>query len=228
LATIDTIRSSSAQALPRSVDLSNSLASVETGLTALTVGRLLFVPVIIASFTVSALVTTLALVLFIAADVYDGVVARRLNADGPGRRALDSIVDRLAIDACLIGAYFSRAMPLPILCVLLARDAYLALLCQRMMSQRQVAIKADWLYRSLNLAVAAWAIMSPFVSANLRVGLALLLLVFSLVVACDLARGVRTVLNSPPRLRDVVIDAGWLRRNAALAGLEIRRSGPLS
>lgn len=214
MAATDTIRSSSAQA----ADLGISLASVETGLTFLTVGRLLFVPVIIASFTVSALVTTLALLLFIAADVYDGVVARRLDADGPGRRALDSIVDRLAIDACLIGAYFSGAMPLLILCALLARDAYLALLCWRMMSQRQVAIKADWLYRLLNLAVAAWAIMSPFVSADLRVGLALLLLAYSLIVASDLARGVRAVLNSPPQLHDVVIDAGWLRRNAAPSG----------
>jgi hypothetical protein len=112
-------------------------------------------------------------------------------------------------------------MPLPILCALLARDAYLALLCRRMMSERQVAIKADWLYRSLNLAVAAWAIAIPFVSADLRVGLALILLIYSLVVALDLAHGVRTVLNAPPRLRDVVVDAGWLR-NAAQAGSATR------
>jgi len=189
------------------------MASVETGLAVLTVGRLLFVPIVIASFTISAAMTTAALLLFIAADVYDGVVARRLDADGPGRRALDSIVDRVAIDACLIGAYVSGAMPLLILCALLARDAYLAVLCRRMMLQRQVAIKADWLYRSLNLGIAGWAIMCPFVSTDLRTGLALLLLAFSLVVAFDLVRGVRIVLNAPPRLRNVVVDAGWLRRN---------------
>jgi phosphatidylglycerophosphate synthase len=199
------------------MSLAHSLASVEATLTALTVGRLVFVPIIIASFTVSAPLTTAALLLFIAADIYDGVVARRHDADGPARRALDSIVDRLAIDACLVGAWVSGALPLPILCALLARDLYLALLCRRMMAKRRVAIKADWLYRSLNLAVAGWAIVSPFVSADARVGLALALLAFSLLVALDLSRGVHTVLNAPPRLRNTVVDAGWLRGNAAVA-----------
>lgn len=208
MAAIDTVRAQSAHGLGR------SLASVDVGLTALTVGRLVFVPIIIASFTVSAPVTTVALLLFIATDVFDGVIARRHNADGPGRRALDSIVDRLAVDACLVGAYVAGALPLPILCALLARDLYLGQLCQRMMSERNVAIKADWLYRGLNLAVAAWAISSPFVSAGVRVGLALALLAFSLFVARDLARGVHRVLNAPPQLRNVVVDAGWLRRGA--------------
>jgi phosphatidylglycerophosphate synthase len=203
--------------------LGRSLASVEATLTTLTVGRLIFVPIIIASFTVSAPLTTVALLLFIAADVYDGVVARRHDADGPARRALDSIVDRLAIDACLVGAWVSGALPLPILCALLARDLYLALLCRRMMAERQVAIKADWLYRSLNLSVAGWAIVSPFVSAGARVGLALALLAFSLLVARDLSRGVRTVLNAPPRLRNTVVDAGWLRGNTAVARSEIHQ-----
>lgn len=224
MAATETLRTGGAQGLePGATNLRRAFASVEATLTALTVGRLVFVPIIIASFTVSAAVTTVALLLFIAADVYDGVVARRHGADGPARRALDSIVDRLAIDACLIGAWVSGAMPLPILCALLARDLYLALLCRRMMSERGVAIKADWPYRSLNLAVAGWAIVSPFVSADVRVGLAAALLSFSLLVALDLTRGVRMVLKAPPRLRDTVVDAGWLRRNAASAYPEIHQ-----
>jgi phosphatidylglycerophosphate synthase len=141
-------------------------------------------------------------VLFIVADVYDGVLARRRDADGPARRALDSIVDRLAIDACLIGACASGMLPLPLLCGFLARDVYLALLCRRMVRERRVAIKADWLYRSLNLAVAAWGMTAPFVFAEGRVALGAALLAFSLLVARDLNRAVRLVLSAPPRLRN--------------------------
>lgn len=198
--------------------LGDSLASVESGLKILTLGRLLFVPIIVASFLVSPPVTTAALLLFVIADIYDGRIARRLGADGPGRRALDSIVDRVAIDACLIGAWLSGALPLPILCALLFRDLYLGAICHRMMSLRQVAIKADGLYRSLNLCVAAWAIITPFVAANARAGSALFLLGFSLVVAIDLTRSVRTVLSASPSMRNVVIDAGWLRRQRRQPG----------
>lgn len=211
MSAIDTLRGQGKQGL--ALEPASFAWPLEASLTALTLGRLVFVPVIIASFTVSAALTTVALLLFIAADVFDGVVARRHEADGPARRALDSIVDRVAIDACLVGAWLGGVLPLPILCALLARDLYLALLCRRMMSVRGVAIKADWLYRSLNLAIAAWAIAVPFVSPDVRVGLALGLLVFSVVVAVDLIRAVRIVLSSPSRIRNVVVEAGWLRHN---------------
>ena len=203
--------------------LGNSLASVDGALRLLTLGRLVFVPIIIASFMVSPLVTTAALLLFVITDVYDGRIARSLDADGPGRRALDSIVDRVSIDACLIGAWFSGALPLPILCALLIRDLYLGLICRGMMSLRQVAIKADWLYRSLNLCVAAWAIATPFLSANAKTGSALVLLGFSLIVAFDLTRSVRMVLSAPPSMRNVVVDAGWLRRQMRQPGAKASR-----
>lgn len=185
---------------------------VESALTAVTVGRLVLVPVIIASFIVSPPITTAALLLFITADVYDGVIARRHKADGSARRALDSIVDRIAIDACLLAACVSGALPLPILCAFLARDLYLTFLCHGMMAERRVAIKADWLYRSLNLGVAAWAIAIPFISSAVRVGFAVSLLALSVIVAADLVRAVRIVRCAPPDFRNVVVDAGWLRR----------------
>lgn len=177
----------------------------------LTVGRLAFVPIIVASFAVSPPVTAIALLLFVATDVYDGVLARRRGVDGPDRRALDSIVDRIAIDAGLLGAWAVGALPLPIFLALLGRDLYLALLCRRMFVERRVVIKADWLYRSLNLAVAGWAMVAPLVSAEARAYLALALLAFSLVVAWDLTRAVRIVRDALPQLRNAVIDAGSLR-----------------
>jgi phosphatidylglycerophosphate synthase len=183
-----------------------------------TVGRLALIPGVIVSFLASSPApTTALLLLFIAADVLDGVLARRLEADGPSRRALDSIVDRVAIDACLVAAWASGAMPLLILCGLLARDLYLAILCQRMISEREVAIKADWLYRSLNLGIAGWALLAPFVSQGVRTALAAALLAFSLIVARDLKSSVAKVLAGPADLRNLVVDAGWLRQTAELS-----------
>jgi phosphatidylglycerophosphate synthase len=184
-----------------------------------TVGRLVLIPGVIASFLVSPAVTTVFLLLFVAADVYDGVLARRFEADGPSRRALDSIVDRIAIDACLVAAWVSGAMPLLILCGLLARDLYLAALCRRMVRERRVAIKADWLYRSLNLAVVAWALLAPFVSQGTRTVLAVALLGFSLVVARDLKISISKVLQARSELRNVVVDAGVLRGTSDLSSL---------
>ncbi|HEX2086949.1 MAG TPA: CDP-alcohol phosphatidyltransferase family protein, partial [Solirubrobacteraceae bacterium] len=67
-------------------------AHVPASLLALTLGRLLLVPVIIVSFDVVPLVTTAALAIFIAADLYDGVLARQLDADDTARRTLDTLV----------------------------------------------------------------------------------------------------------------------------------------
>ncbi len=173
----------------------------------------------VASFLVSPAITTAFLLLFIAADVFDGVLARRFEADGPSRRALDSIVDRIAIDACLVAAWVSGAMPLLILCGLLARDVYLAVLCRKMVRERGVAIKADWLYRSLNLGVAAWALLAPFISQGARTVLAAALLGFSLIVARDLKNSISKILQASPELRNVVVGADVLRGTSDLSSL---------
>lgn len=185
-------------------------------LMAFTVARLALVPLILVTFTRSPGLTSIVIALFVATDVYDGVLARRHGEDGPARRALDSAVDRLTIDSCLIGACIAGVLPPAILLGLLARDAYLALICSRMMRTRRVAIKADWLYRALNLSVAGWALLVPFVSAAAATALALLLLAFSLVVAIDLTLLVKKVLSAPPAVRDTVIGAGALRGTADL------------
>lgn len=187
-------------------------------LTVLTTARLVLVPVLIATFMVHPGVTTVFLVLFMAADLYDGVLARQLSADGPQRRAMDSIVDRIAIDSCLVAAFIYGALPAILLFGFLARDFYCAVLCARMMRQRRVAIKADVVYRGLNFSIAVWALSAPFVSAGARTAFAAVVFVASIAVAFDLTRSVRIVLNARPELSHQVIDADLLRKGAADLG----------
>jgi phosphatidylglycerophosphate synthase len=193
-------------------------------LTALTIGRLALVPVIAISFMASPLLTVAALLLFMVADLYDGILARRLGGDGPRRRAVDSIVDRVAIDACLVAAAVAGAMPIALVCAFLLRDLYCAVICVRMMRERSVAIKTDLLYRGLSCLFAGWAMAAPFLSAEGRLYSALALLVASLVVAGDLTRAVGLVRRAPATVRGRVIPAAALRRSQADWGAASRPS----
>jgi phosphatidylglycerophosphate synthase len=179
--------------------------------TAVTLARLSAIPVILLTFLAQPVITTAAIAIFVIADVYDGVLARRRRRDDAMRRALDSAVDRVAIDVCFAGAYVAGALPLPLLLAFLARDIFLTALCAYVVHARRVIVKADWLYRALNLSVAAWAVAAPIVGSSARMWLAVALLAFSLVVARDLLRAVRSILASPPSVRDLVLDAGALR-----------------
>lgn len=185
---------------------------IEGRLAVLTLARLAIVPVFVAAFLAERPpITAASLALFIVADVFDGVEARRRGGEGPYRRALDSGVDRIGIDAFLIAAGVGGAMPLVLVILLLVRDAYCAAICAAMMRRRTVAIKADWMYRSLNLSLAGWAVTAPFVSQAARTAAAAAFLVASLAVAYDLTRGVRRVLAAPAEVHDRVIPAGQLR-----------------
>ena len=184
---------------------------VEVALAALTLARLLLVPVIVLSFMKSPLLTCAAITGFVLADIYDGVLARRNGSDGPRRRALDSMVDRIGIDAGMVGAYLAGVLPLPLLIALIARDLYCAAICARMMHRWGAAIKADWVYRSLNAAVALGAMVAPFISPTLWVALTCGLLVAAMIVAVDLTRLVRSVESASPRIRGRVLPAGEIR-----------------
>lgn len=189
-----------------------ALRKIDVALLAFTLVRLAFVPLILLSFMKIPLVTTLAIVGFVAADIYDGVLARRHDSDGPRRRALDSVVDRIGIDAGILGAFVTGLLPLPLFLALITRDLYCAVICARMVHRRGVAIKADWVYRSLNGCIAIGAMAAPFLSPSLWVGLASGLLVAAVVVAVDLTRLVRSVEAAPPAVRNVVISAAESRR----------------
>ncbi len=185
---------------------------IDVALALFTVARLALVPAIVLSFMKVPLVTCVAIVGFVAADIYDGILARRDGNDGPRRRALDSVVDRIGIDAGIVGAYVAGLLPLPLLVAFIARDLYCGAICARMLRRRGVAIKADWVYRSLNACVAIGAMAAPFISSTLWVGLAGGLLLAAVIVAVDLTRLVRSVESTPPSVRDFVIPAGELRR----------------
>lgn len=180
-------------------------------LQALTVGRIALIPVIALSFMATPAVTSVSLILFMFADLFDGILARRAGGDGPSRRAVDSTIDRLAIDACFVAAAVTGVMPVVLVCGFLARDLYCAIICALMMAERRVAIKADLLYRGLNCGLAGWALAAPFLSAGALLTGAVVLFAASVVVAGDLTRSVRLVRRAPTVVRSRVVDATDLR-----------------
>lgn len=201
-------------------------------LRAVTLARLLLVPPIIVTFMADAWVSMACLAVFMVADLSDGVIARLLDQDDVNRRAIDSVVDRLAIDACLIGATAKGVLPLPFLIAFLARDAYCSTICVRMVRRVGVVVKADLAYRGLNFSIAVWALLVPFISPSLRVGLAATILLASLLIAADLTRCVRVVLARGPSPGATVLAPRDLRRasksprpHAALAATSSLLSG---
>jgi phosphatidylglycerophosphate synthase len=181
------------------------------GLAAFTIVRLGLIPPVIVTFMVHPMATAAFLGVFMVADLYDGVLARRFDADGPGRRALDSVVDRVAIDSCLIAAWAAGAMPGWVLLGLLARDLYCGGLCMWMLVRRRAAIKVDLLYRGLSFLIAVWALAAPFVTQTARTASAIALLGLATVVAADLTRLVRRAVRSTGDVAGQAIPAGALR-----------------
>jgi phosphatidylglycerophosphate synthase len=176
-----------------------------------TIARLGLIPLVVATFMVHPAVTAACLGAFMVADLYDGVLARRFDADGPGRRALDSGIDRVAIDACLVGAWAVGALPGLVLLGFLVRDLYCSVLCAWMFSRCRAAINADLLYRGLSFLIAIWALVAPLLTQPARTASAAVLLGLAVMVAADLTRGVRRVVGSPQDLAGRVIPAGALR-----------------
>jgi phosphatidylglycerophosphate synthase len=141
------------------------LSRMPRSLLALTIGRLALVPIIIASFDRQPAVTTAVLAIFITADLYDGVLARRLDADDTTRRTLDTVVDRLSIWPVYLAITVDGYLSAGLLALFALRELYTGYWCQRLLRERDVVIRADWMYRGLNLALAGWVIAAPFASS---------------------------------------------------------------
>jgi phosphatidylglycerophosphate synthase len=186
----------------------------------MTVGRLLLIPIVLVAFTASPILTALALGVFIAVDLYDGVVARHLDADDPARRILDSLVDRSAIWMVYGTLASTGLLPWFLFAGLLARDFYCAWQCQKIIRSRNVAIRADWPYRGLNLMLAGWVVVAPLLQAQARIALFSIVLAVSTLVAVDLRRAVSVVLSLPESVNGVVLPAGRLRRAGRSRGIE--------
>jgi phosphatidylglycerophosphate synthase len=190
-------------------------AGAASGFAWLTVARLALIPPVIVSFMKVPAVTTACLGLFMVLDLADGALARAEGKDGVYRRSLDSTVDRIGIDACLIAAAVVGAMPVVLVIAFLARDLYCACLCVRMVAERGVVIKADIVYRALNFLMASWALSAPFVTAQARTTFGGLLLLASVLVAVDLTRATRRVRRAPIDVRNCVVPARTARRGFA-------------
>lgn len=188
------------------------MAATPRELLALTLGRLLLIPLVIVSLDAAPAVTFLALLVFVLLDLYDGVVARRLDQDNVTRRVLDSTVDRISIWSVYLAATLVGLLPASLLLLLAVRDIYCGYWCLRLISERNIAIKADWLYRSLNLVLAVWIVLAPLTSAGLRTKLFLALCAYSVLVAMDLRRSIGILLEAGSGLRSQVIPASVLRK----------------
>lgn len=188
------------------------LAATSNKLLALTLGRLLLIPVVIVSLDVVPVVTFAALLAFVVLDLYDGVAARQLNEDDVTRRVLDSVVDRISIWSVYVAAALGGLLPWSLLLVLAARDIYCGYWCFQLVSKRDIAIKADWLYRSLNLTLAGWIVAAPLLASGLREDLFVATCVYSAVVAVDLRRSVGIALGMKAGIRSQVIPARVLRK----------------
>lgn len=189
-----------------------------------TVGRLFLVPLIVVSIGAGDRVfTAVALTAFVVADYFDGVVARRRTGDGPTRRAIDSISDRLAIWAVYLTMTIVGYLPLVLFLVLLARDIYCALQVCRLMRSRYVAIGADWPYRVLNGLLALWVIFAPRLPGGVRAAAFVGLLTLGAFVMMDLRRAVRQILAAPGYVSGIVVPAGDLRkRNLTFRPVELQ------
>jgi phosphatidylglycerophosphate synthase len=192
------------------------VANIPRSLLVLTLGRLLLMPLIIGSFDHLPAVTTAALALFIAADLYDGVAARRLRADGTARRTLDTLVDRVSIWSGYIVVTAEGYLSVWLLVVFGVRELYAGYWCQRLLRERDVVIRADWMYRGLNLSLAGWVVAAPFLDQAGRNALFCVVLGVAAIVAMDVSRSLRLVLSMPRSVRSAVIPAGELRRDRAL------------
>jgi len=157
--------------------------------------------------------TALLLALFITVDVYDGVLSRSRTMDGPGRRVLDSVVDRVAIHSVYGVAAIGGLVPAWLYGLMLARDVYCALICSQMLRERWVAIRADWLYRSFNLALATWIVAAPNIAAQSATIVLGLILAWGLAVAADLTASVEQVRRMPGSVSGIVLNATQLRHD---------------
>lgn len=197
---------------PRAARTTRSSADpLDRVLAVATLSRLLFIPPLVVAMTRSTVATAALLTAFVLLDVYDGVLGRRRGTDGPSRRALDSIVDRCSIHAVYLAAMAAGLLAPWLFVALLVRDLYCAAICGHMMRERWVAIRADWVYRSLNLALAGWVVVAPLVDWHVAQVLAGAILAWGIVVAADLSRGVMRILADPADLRGVVVGASRLR-----------------
>jgi phosphatidylglycerophosphate synthase len=168
------------------------------------------VPLLAISLVWRPIVVAPLLAAFIVADIWDGVVARKYGSDGPRRRAVDSLVDRIAIHSVLMTCVALGLLPVMLYAILVVRDLYCGRICFRMFRDLGTVVKADGRYRGLNLLIAAWVISAPRLGHDVRAATFGVVLVVAVGVAWDLRRCVFSATVLDPR-RDSVREPSALR-----------------
>jgi phosphatidylglycerophosphate synthase len=194
--------------LPKEARLSRALSLI-------TAGRLCLIPVVITTFMTHPLVTTLALLVFMGADLGDGLLARHLSADDRLRRATDSTVDRIGIDACLLAASANGTLPWTLFACFVARDVWCAVLCGRVLAVHGVVVKGDLRYRVLTASFGAWGLMAPFVASPARTMFAVAILTVATVLVVDYTRAVNAVLTGRYACRNQTVPVTAIRNALA-------------
>jgi phosphatidylglycerophosphate synthase len=180
-------------------------------LSVVTAGRLTLVPLIATTFLVNTLVCDIALAVFMGFDLADGVIARRLVADTPLRRATDSVVDRIGIGVCLIVACTVGAVPVVVLVALISRDLYCGHLGGVIFRERGVVLKGDLTYRALTASFGVWAFLVPVVSVAVAQTMLYAIVAASLFVAADYRNCVKRVASTPSEFRDRLVPVSEAR-----------------
>lgn len=125
----------------------------------LTIGRLLFVPALVWSARPETMAVFFWLLFaFVLIDIFDGVVARRLQAETSLRRLLDGVVDKLSIHIVALFVCFSLPASIPFWVFMLARDVAQAAVGYAVLRKcRIVAAGAKW-HRAFTISVAGWGL----------------------------------------------------------------------
>ena len=121
---------------------------------AITLGRLALLPALGLTIVYRPSIAWIWVATVILADVFDGVLARRLGADTITRRALDATVDRFTIHASFAVAVAVHPIFLPVYLPLLVRDAFALGASGYLMQQRPVLLLGGHLHKASSLSCA--------------------------------------------------------------------------
>jgi phosphatidylglycerophosphate synthase len=132
--------------------------------------------------------TIALLAIFVLVDYFDGVIARRTEDDGVGRRLLDTTVDRVSIHALLAVALVVGLLPLWLWVLFVARELVASRLLGRMLTRHGLVIRADSLYRGFNLSIATWGALAAYLSPDARIATFVFVLLMSALALADIIR----------------------------------------
>lgn len=138
----------------------------------------------------------------IAVDLLDGILARWAGADGPKRRAADSMVDSAIIGQSLLAGYQKHPKARPYIGALAAREIFVASGWALDLSKSRQVKKGDDFHKLASLAIAAFGVAAHHGSERMMKSAGALAFSVNAVLAYDYFRG----WTDPKRTR--MLDSG--------------------